>query len=252
MKNLMTISLRFNKSAIYTQLTNPAKGKKITGETITWGFPKSLNFNGDQILHQGQSFAKINQQKREILVDRRKALSSKGINPLLSHTALATNAKYIVEDGVNQHVFITDGNGRIVNTEHQINELYAPKRVNTEQTKALMCREEDMAPYNKYEGTGKRPPFQIRDEGGHILADSIGGLPESINIFPQAHCVNHSSEWRGMEKSVQSALKAGRVVIVKTSFRFLDSSRRPDSYAYQVEVNGWTRSYQFQNRNKTS
>lgn len=237
---------------IYSQIINPAQGKKITGEPITWEFPKSLSLDEEQILHQGQSFAQINEQKREIRVDRRKALSSKGINPLLSHTALATVTKYIVEDGVNQHVFITDAKGRIINTEHHINELYAPKRVNTEQTKALMCREEDMAPYNKYEGTGKRPPFQIRDEGGHILADSIGGLPESINIFPQAYCVNHSSEWRGMEKSVQSALKAGQVVIVKTSFQFLVSSKRPDAYIYQVKVNGWTRSYKFQNKNKSS
>ncbi|NPD46907.1 DNA/RNA non-specific endonuclease [Lentimicrobium sp. S6] len=232
------------------QINTICKGKKITGEKLTWEFPKSLSFDKDQILYQGRAFAQINEQKKEIHINRRKALSSKGINPLLSHTALANNVKYIIEDGKNQHIFNTDAKGRIIKTEHLINELYAPKRVNTEQTKALMCREEDMAPYNKYEGTGTRPPFQIRDEGGHILADSIGGLPESINIFPQAYCVNHSSEWRGMEKSVQTALKAGQVVIVKTEFKFISSSKRPDSYHYQVEINGWSRSYQFQNINK--
>jgi hypothetical protein len=162
---------------------------------------------------------------------------------------LATNASYYVEDGANQHIFITDSMGRIIKTEHQIIELYPPKRVNTEQTKALMCREEDMAPYHKYENTGKRPPFQIRDEGGHILADSIGGLPESINIFPQAFCVNHSSEWRGMEKLVQTALTAGQVAKVKTSFQFPGSSKRPKAYHYDISINGVNQSYQFINKN---
>lgn len=233
-----------------TQLTIPAKGKYITGRDRTWKFPKSLSFSGNEILYKGKAFARINESKKEIKIERRKALNSNGINPLLSHTALATNTKYNIKDGDNLHVYITDSKGRIIKTEHHIDELHSTKRVPREQTKALMCREEDMSPYIKYDGTGTHPPIQIRDEGGHILADSIGGLPESINIFPQAHCINHKSEWRGMENSIQTALKAGQVVLVRTSFQFPKSSKRPRAYKYEVTINGFTKSYQFNNKNK--
>ena len=246
LKNILNI---FEKNTIQYQLKTPAKGKYISGEPITWEFPKSLSFKGNQILYHGKAFGQIHERRREIHIERQKAINSKGINPLLSHTAMATNTKYMIQDGINLHHFTTDSKGRIAQTEHQINELYAPKRVNTEQTKALMCREEDMAPYHQYEGTGKRPPYQIRDEGGHILADSIGGLPESINIFPQAFCVNHSSEWRRMEKSIQTALKAGKLVKVKTVFQFAGSSKRPKAYQYEVTINGVSKTYQFVNKN---
>ena len=163
---------------------------------------------------------------------------------------MATNATYIVKDVENTHIFYTDGQGRVVRTEHRIKEIFL-QRKNTEQTKALMCKEEDMAPYNLFAGTGKCAPVQIRDEGGHILADSIGGIPESINIFPQAFVINHSSKWRGMETTIKKAIKESRRVEIKTKFNFRGNNKRTNSYTYSVSIDNVTTQFYFENKNAT-
>ena len=86
-----------------------------------------------------------------------------------------------------------------------------------------MCKDEDTTP---------NTPKQYNDEGGHILADSAGGLPESINIFPQAYCVNHSAEWRGMETKIKNAVLNGSKVVVETTFKYPNKSKRPSEYSY--------------------
>ena len=168
----------------------------------------------------------------------------------MSHTSLATNSTYIVNDAENTHVFYTDAKGRVERTEHKVKEIFL-QRKNTEQTKALMCKEEDMAPYNLFAGTGKRAPIQIRDEGGHILADSIGGIPEAINIFPQAFAINHSSEWRGMETTIKKAIEQSKIVEVKTKFDYSGNDKRTSSFSYLVSINGAITKYYFKNINAT-
>jgi len=235
---------------IKSQLTQPATGKYITGEPKHWPFPKQISFEGNRLFYNGQAFAEINESSRHLMIDRRKGLDAKGrINPFLSHTALLSDAQYEVIDGLNRHIFYTDAKGRVHKTEHQLKQIHSQQRDNREQTKALMCKDEDMAPYNRYAGTGKRPPLQIRDEGGHIVADSIGGIPEAINIFPQAFAVNHSSEWRGMERSVKAALEQGQSVVIRTQFYYPSTSKRPKAYDYKVVINGNARDYSFENVN---
>jgi len=236
---------------IKKSLTQTASGKHITGEPKHWSFPIQISFEGNRMFYNGQVFAEIDEEGRHILTNRRLGLDNRGrINAFLSHTALLSSFTYKVIDGENTHIFYTDAKGRVNKTEHQLSEIHTQQRDNREQTKALMCKNEDMAPYNRYAGTGKRPPFQIRDEGGHIIADSIGGIPEAINIFPQAYVINHSSEWRGMEKSIKTALEQGEIVHIKTQFHYPLLSKRPKAYDYMVVIGGVSKKYLFKNKNK--
>jgi len=239
------------KNSIKQQITKACIGKFINGDDKLFPFPKQITFEGNKILYNGQAFAEFDESRRHLLINRRLGLDNRGrINALLSHTALLPSVTYKVIDEANTHIFYTDSKGRINKTVHQLTKRYTQQRDNREQTKALMCKNEDMAPYNLYAGTGKRPPFQIRDEGGHIIADSIGGIPEAINIFPQAYVVNHSSEWRGMEKSIKVALEQGEHVHIKTQFHYPLLSNRPKAYDYWVKINGISKKFSFVNKNK--
>ena len=234
-----------------SQIKKACIGKYITGEDKIFPLHNSISIEGNSILFNGNKFGEIDENMRTVTVTRKLAIDSRsGVNLFLSHTSLATNSTYIVNDVENQHVFYTDDKGRVVKTEHRVKEIFL-QRKNTEQTKALMCKEEDMAPYILFAGTGKRAPIQIRDEGGHILADSIGGIPEAINIFPQAFAVNHSSKWRGMETTIKKAIKESKKVEIKTKFNYNRNDKRTNSYIYFVSIDNVTTQFYYENKNAT-
>lgn len=228
---------------ISTQLSTPAVGRFTNGNTKTWNLSPDISISGDKIIHKGKTvFGVIDEARRVIEIDRRLALESGGRrNPLLSHTALVPNCTYKITDAENLHWFTTDNKGRTVKTHHWVKAIYR-QRLNDEQTKALMCKDEDTKP---------NTPGQINDEGGHILADSAGGLPESINIFPQAYRVNHSSEWRGLETQIKNAVLRGDEVVLETEFTYKGSCKRPDAYTYLLSINGVTVRHSFDNKNLT-
>jgi len=228
---------------INTQLSHQAVGRYTNGRTKTWNLSPDISVLGDKIMHKGRTvFGRIDKARRIIEVDRRLALESGGRrNPLLSHTALVPNCTYKIKDADNNHWFTTDDQGRTVKTKHWVKAIYR-QRLNDEQTKALMCKDEDTKP---------NTPPQINDEGGHILADSAGGLPESINIFPQAYRVNRSSEWRNLETQIKNAVRRGDEVVLETSFSYNGLCKRPDAYTYLLHINGKSSLHSFDNRNLT-
>ncbi|MBI9010492.1 MAG: DNA/RNA non-specific endonuclease [Tenericutes bacterium] len=228
---------------IKNQLQNHAIGRFTNNRTKTWILSPDITLSGDKITHKNKTdFGTIDEINRVITIDRRLALESKGRrNPLLSHTALVPNCTYKITDADNVHWFMTDEQGRTIKTKHWVKDIYR-QRLNDEQTKALMCKDEDTKP---------NTPREINDEGGHILADSAGGLPESINIFPQAYRVNHSKEWRGLETQIKNAILNGDNVHVETEFRYNDACKRPENYTYYLTVNGSQSRHAFDNRNLT-
>lgn len=226
---------------IKEQLQQPAHGRFTDGRTKTWNLSPDISVPGDKIIHKGKTvFGHIDEANRVVEIDRRQALESQGRrNPLLSHTALVPRCTYKITDAENVHWFSTDEQGRTIKTQHWVKAIYR-QRLNDEQTKALMCKDEETKP---------NTPREINDEGGHILADSAGGLPESINIFPQAYCVNHSSAWRGLETAIKNAILRGDTVMVETTFSYTGNCKRPDGYHYHLTINGESSSYEFVNQN---
>ncbi len=227
--------------SIKEDIKKEAIGRYTDGRIKKWSLSNTITISGNQILYNDKiAFGTIDEVNRVIAINRRLVLESDGKrNPLLSHTALVPNCTYKIQDGVNEHWFITDELGRTTRTKHWVKAIYH-QRLNDEQTKALMCKDEDTKP---------NTPKEYNDEGGHILADSAGGLPESINIFPQAYRINHSKEWRSLETNIKNAVNNGDKVLVETEFSFSGASKRPKAYNYNVAINGEVNQFSFSNDN---
>lgn len=234
---------------VFEQIKRPAIGKHIDGRIATKLFPKDIILNGNKLFYNGKEFASIDAKTKTILVDRRAALK-KGINPLLSHPKLLENYKYAVKDGKNTHIFKTDNLGRVYETEHNIKEIVSKTRNVVEQNNAKLYGDEISSKTTIKNLTNKQHQ-KLSDEGGHFLADSAGGIPESINITSQAYKVNHSSKWRGLENSIVTSVNNGDVVIVKNRQLYSDNSRRSSGAVVDFRINNKTEQFSFDNINNT-
>lgn len=234
---------------VFEQIKRPAIGKHIDGRTATKLFPKDITLNRNKLFYNGKEFASIDAKTKTILVDRRAALKN-GINPLLSHPKLLENYKYVVKDGKNTHIFKTDNFGRVYETEHNIKEIVSKSRNVVEQNNAKLYGDEISSKTTIKNLTNKQHQ-KLSDEGGHFLADSAGGIPESINITSQAYKVNHSSKWRGLENNIVTSVKNGDVVIVKNRQLYSDNSRRSSGAVIDLQINGKSEQFTFDNINNT-
>lgn len=250
-------SLKKTNQDVFEQMKRPAIGKHIDGRIATKQLDKDITLQGNKLFYKGKEFASIDAQAKAILVDRRAALKN-GINPLLSHPKLLENYKYVVKDGKNTHIFKTDNFGRVYETEHEIFEKVSYRNKSTEMDN-LLKREQNNAKLYGDEISSKttiknltnKQHQKLSDEGGHFLADSAGGIPESINITSQAYKVNHSSKWRGLENSIVTSVKNGDVVIVKNKQLYSDKSRRSSGAVIDLQINGKTEQFSFDNINNT-
>lgn len=221
-----------------------ATGRTTFGEKKTWKLSPDISIKGDDIYYMDKvKFGDIDEVNRIINVDRRKALEANNRrNPLLSHTALVPNVKYCILDYLNRHEYYTDSFGRMINSIHYPKHRFE-YHLSSEQTKALMCKDEETIP---------NTPARFNDQAGHILATSCGGLPETINIFPQAYIVNNSSDWRSMENRIKDAINKDCEVIIKTTFFYKNECKRPYSYGYEIIIDSSSTLYEFENVNSTN
>ena len=176
---------------------------------------KNVKFENNKIFYNEIEFGNYDEKARIIRIDRQKVLDKNGLNPLLKHPSYPPNTKIIVTDGENTHTFITDNNARVVESESIVKEINK-NRFSNEQTKAKLLGDED-----GYVDTHPK----IKDQGGHRTATSAGGIPEVINIYPQAHSLNNGKENRDNERDCIKALKKDGVYKLTQTFSYEDSKR---------------------------
>ncbi|THF59460.1 hypothetical protein E6O51_15840 [Pseudothauera rhizosphaerae] len=83
------------------------------------------------------------------------------------------------------------------------------------------------------------------DEGGHLIASSLGGAGDKINIVPQASTLNRG-DWKAMENELRDALKAGKEVSVKIEVGYpVGSGVRPNEFKVFATVDGKIIPYRF-------
>ncbi len=177
---------------------------------------KNVKFENDKILYGDIQFGSYNEETRTIKVDRQKVLDKKGLNPLLKHPSYPPNSTIIVADGKNTHTYTTDEKGRIIKAESVVYEI-AKNRVSDEQTKGKLFGDED-----GYVDTNPKE----KDQGGHRLAASAGGIPEVINTYAQAHSLNNGKENRDNERDCIKALQKDGSFKLTQTFEY-GNSRRP-------------------------
>jgi len=75
------------------------------------------------------------------------------------------------------------------------------------------------------------------DDGGHLIASSLGGAGDRVNIVPQAATLNRQ-DWKDMENYLRGELQAGKNVSVKIDVGYPGGGGvRPDSFLVEANIN---------------
>lgn len=110
----------------------------------------------------------------------------------------------------NGHTYITDAAGRVKTVEGKL-DLTKMDRNSYQQCKVGHCGNPG-------------------DDGGHLIASSLGGAGDKINMVPQAAQLNRG-DWKAMENSLRKDLEAGKSVSVRNEVTYSQSdSIRPSEF----------------------
>ena len=128
---------------------------------------------------------------------------------------LEPNTAYVLSNG---HAYVTDATGRV-------NEVTGKLDLNT------MDR-------NGYRQACMGKCGDVGDDGGHLIASSLGGAGDKLNIVPQASTLNRG-DWKAMENQFRDALKAGKEVSVKIDVGYPPGGGvRPSGFTVVADIGG--------------
>jgi hypothetical protein len=142
-------------------------------------------------------------------------VGSKGSWNTVLNGQLAPRTTYELSNG---HKYVTDASGRVDKVEGTLS-LNAMDRNGHQQCVTGKCG-------------------AANDEGGHLIAASLGGAGDKINIVPQASTLNRG-DWRAMENEFRTALKEGKAVTVKIDVAYpVEGGARPSAFRVVAQIDG--------------
>lgn len=125
----------------------------------------------------------------------------------------------------NGHTYVTDASGRVSTVEGTL-DLTKMDRNTYQQCKVGHCGNSG-------------------DDGGHLIASSLGGAGDKINIVPQASTLNRG-DWRAMENSLRKDLEAGKSVSVKVEVKYPPGDGiRPSEFKVYAMIDGELKQFTF-------
>ncbi|MGE4457596.1 MAG: DNA/RNA non-specific endonuclease, partial [Arcobacteraceae bacterium] len=125
------------------------------------------------------------------------------------------NTAYQLDNG---HTYVTNTNGNVDFVEADL-------------SKITMDR-------NNYQQSNVGRSGNIGDQGGHLIASSLGGAGDKINLVPMASVLNNGT-WKKMESDLAKALDAGKNVSVKIDVGYPDGGGvRPNSFTVNYSIDG--------------
>lgn len=140
---------------------------------------------------------------------------SKGAWDRAINGELKGNSAYLLDNG---HTYVTDSAGRVTQVEGSL-DLSTMDRNTYQQCMMGKCG-------------------NVGDEGGHLIAASLGGAGDKINIVPQAATLNRG-DWKAMENSLRDDLAAGKQVSVSIEVVYpFDGGLRPSSFVVTSFADG--------------
>ncbi|MDR7344207.1 filamentous hemagglutinin [Pantoea alhagi] len=135
---------------------------------------------------------------------------------------LEANARYRLSNG---HEYITDNTGRVTTVEGKL-------------SLTTMDR-------NTYQQCAMGKCGNPGDDGGHLIASSLGGAGDKINIVPQSRTLNRQ-DWKRMENSLRNEMNAGKAVSVKIDVGYpAGGGVRPDAFRVTAIIDGVPKTYTF-------
>lgn len=143
------------------------------------------------------------------------------INPGSTGT-LSPNTIYKLDNG---HKYLTDTQGRV-----------------TEVTANLSLKKMDR---NNYQQLCAGANGCAGDEGGHLIASSLGGAGDGINLVPMSATLNRA-DWKSMERELTAYLQEGKNVNVRIDVTYSNiDQKRPLNYLIEANINGSIKRYPF-------
>jgi hypothetical protein len=135
---------------------------------------------------------------------------------------LDPNKTYQLNNG---HAYQTDASGRVAKVEGELS-LTTMDRNNYQQCTTGKCGNPG-------------------DEGGHLIASSLGGAGDKINIVPQAQLLNRG-DWKAMENTLRKELDAGKKVTVTIEVGYPSAAgARPNTFFVTAIIDGEPRYFPF-------
>jgi len=125
----------------------------------------------------------------------------------------------------NGHVYVTDATGRVKEVEG---------------TLSL-----DKMDRNGYQQRCSGASGCAGDDGGHLIASSLGGAGDRVNMVPQESTLNRG-DWKAMENFLRGEVEAGKTVSVKIEIEYaVSGGRRPDSFVVNAMIDGrpWSKEF---------
>ncbi|MFA2885331.1 two-partner secretion domain-containing protein [Acinetobacter pittii] len=134
---------------------------------------------------------------------------------------LEANSAYLLPNGA---AYVTDNSGNV-------------KEVTANLRNILMDR-------NNYQQSIAGKSGISGDQGGHLIAASLGGSGDRINLVPMAKTLNNGS-WKAMESELANAVKLGKDVNMKVAVGYPTGISRPNKFIVTATINGKSTNYQF-------
>ena len=87
--------------------------------------------------------------------------------------------------------------------------------------------------------SGKMPDGRVapKDDGGHLIANVLGGAGEQINYVPMLRNLNRGA-YKNMENTLVKAAKEGKEVCMDIKLIYKGSSKRPDKLIVHYTIDG--------------
>ncbi|PIE46581.1 MAG: hypothetical protein CSA42_07765 [Gammaproteobacteria bacterium] len=144
----------------------------------------------------------------------------------LNNKTPKANTTFKVKSGNHTHLYHTDSRGRVNKVEGQL-DLNKMDRNRYQQ--------KDVGKLENATG----------DDGGHLIASTLGGAGDRINIVPQASTLNRG-DWKAMEDHLRKELKAGKTVSVKIDVGYPNgNTKRPNKFFVTATIDGVIKTYPF-------
>lgn len=86
-----------------------------------------------------------------------------------------------------------------------------------------------------------------RDDGGHLIANVLGGAGEQINYVPMLANLNRGA-YKNMENTLVKALNQGKQVCIDIRLIYKGNSKRPDKLIVHYTIDGIPYRRMFSNR----
>jgi filamentous hemagglutinin len=143
------------------------------------------------MLLEAASAAKMAALKAEGLAVVKVNVGSKGYWDKAINGGLEPNAAYVLDNG---HTYVTDTSGRVNAVVGDL-ELKKMERNTYQQCVTGKCGD-------------------VGDQGGYLIAATLGGAGDRINLVPQSATLNNGA-WKTTENEFKAAIELGRKVSIK-------------------------------------